>query len=442
MPSSSERDVEEARPLTISAAIPGILPNPGRLRGKRTIAAVASLCVCGALALGGPRAAPRANQHGVFGAAPVAVYYEKGGDWSKREATAAEAAQISRRAQEAAAGTAGSAYGYAPHSNPNAPFERTNPFGPSSRRAGEATAALEVVASHHASAEEACQKCQSCPQFSGCCSGLCSDGSGEYCWAFGDFCTGGPKASPDFATTICPSARRLPASSAEVPSAASTAEAEAAAALVHRDQRGKGKGKDKAAPSTAISALAPRQVLRRDPACRMAHVAQNHTEALDARSGISSVDYCTDRFKCSSEDARARLGKFGISGTTALQLMSSLSGGQKARVSLTALTWSDPHILLLDEPTNHLDMSALTALAEALRAFDGAVVLVVVEAVGHIEERGEGDPALRVGIALPLGQEMVDVEVEIRPRYGDAGQRRDAPWLCLPHFPALRVAHL
>jgi ATPase subunit of ABC transporter with duplicated ATPase domains len=158
--------------------------------------------------------------------------------------------------------------------------------------------------------------------------------------------------------------------------AASTAEAEAAAALVHRDQRGKGKGKDKAAPSTAISALAPRQVLRRDPACRMAHVAQNHTEALDARSGISSVDYCTDRFKCSSEDARARLGKFGISGTTALQLMSSLSGGQKARVSLTALTWSNPHILLLDEPTNHLDMSALTALAEALRAFDGAVVLV------------------------------------------------------------------
>ena len=254
--------MEEARPLAVSAAIPGILPNPGRLSGKRTIAAVASLCVCGALALGGPRAAPRANQHGVFGAAPVAVYYEKGGDWSKREATAAEAAQISRRAQEAAAGTAGSAYGYAPHSdpnapyertnpsgpssrrageaaagtagsaygyaphsNPNAPFERTNPFGPSSRRAGEATAALEVVASHHASAEEACQKCQSCPQFSGCCSGLCSDGSGEYCWAFGDFCTGGPKASPDFATTICPAARRLPASSAEVPSAASAAEA-------------------------------------------------------------------------------------------------------------------------------------------------------------------------------------------------------------------------
>jgi ATP-binding cassette subfamily F protein 3 len=158
--------------------------------------------------------------------------------------------------------------------------------------------------------------------------------------------------------------------------------AAAAAALVHRDQRGKGKGKgkdkdkDKTAHSSAISALAPGQVLRRDPACRVAHVAQHHTEALDARSGISSVDYCADRFKCSSEDARARLGKFGITGTTALQPMSSLSGGQKARVSLTAITWSNPHILLLDEPTNHLDMSALTALAQALRAFDGAIVLI------------------------------------------------------------------
>ena len=162
-----------------------------------------------------------------------------------------------------------------------------------------------------------------------------------------------------------------------VAGAAAAREAEAAAAaLVHRDQRGKSKGGGTSSGSAVQSTLAPGQVLKRDPTCRVAHVAQHHAEALDARSGSSSVEYCTERFKCSSEEARARLGKFGITGTTALQPMSSLSGGQKARVSLTAITWSAPHVLLLDEPTNHLDMSALTALADALRAFDGAVVLI------------------------------------------------------------------
>ena len=56
--------------------------------------------------------------------------------------------------------------------------------------------------------------------------------------------------------------------------------------------------------------------------------------------------------------------------------MGVLSGGQRVRVSLTAITWDAPHVLLLDEPTNHLDEASTAALASAVRAFQGAVVVV------------------------------------------------------------------
>ena len=56
--------------------------------------------------------------------------------------------------------------------------------------------------------------------------------------------------------------------------------------------------------------------------------------------------------------------------------MKTLSGGQLVRVSLTILTWEDPHLLILDEPTNHLDVYAIDALPLALREFKGGVLCV------------------------------------------------------------------
>ena len=52
------------------------------------------------------------------------------------------------------------------------------------------------------------------------------------------------------------------------------------------------------------------------------------------------------------EVVRAHLGSFGLSGDLATQKISTLSGGQKSRVSFAIISWKKPHILVLDEPTS------------------------------------------------------------------------------------------
>lgn len=56
--------------------------------------------------------------------------------------------------------------------------------------------------------------------------------------------------------------------------------------------------------------------------------------------------------------------------------MGALSGGQKVKVVLAAAMWNTPHIVILDEPTNYLDRDSLGALAEAIHAYDGGVVII------------------------------------------------------------------
>ena len=49
---------------------------------------------------------------------------------------------------------------------------------------------------------------------------------------------------------------------------------------------------------------------------------------------------------------------------------------RRCRVVFAQLAMEHPHILLLDEPTNHLDMASIDALAQAIKEYEGGVVIV------------------------------------------------------------------
>lgn len=76
------------------------------------------------------------------------------------------------------------------------------------------------------------------------------------------------------------------------------------------------------------------------------------------------------------QDLRNFLGGFQFSGDQVMQMVGSMSGGEKARLVLCMIVWQRPNLLLLDEPTNHLDLATREALSVALNEFEGTVMLV------------------------------------------------------------------
>ncbi|KAJ2826386.1 ATP-binding cassette, regulator of translational elongation [Coemansia sp. 'formosensis'] len=116
-------------------------------------------------------------------------------------------------------------------------------------------------------------------------------------------------------------------------------------------------------------------VVHRHGRLRIAYFSQHHVDQLDLT--LTAVGHLKKMYPGNSdEEYRRHLGCFGISGMTGLQEISTLSGGQKSRVTFAGLAVQQPHFLVLDEPTNHLDMESMDALTTALKQFKGGVVLV------------------------------------------------------------------
>jgi len=101
---------------------------------------------------------------------------------------------------------------------------------------------------------------------------------------------------------------------------------------------------------------------------------QHSGEHLTAEE--SAAEYLMRLFNLPVEKARRALGSFGLASHAHTVRMKDLSGGQKSRVALAELTLSAPDVIVLDEPTNNLDIESIDALGDAIKEYDGGVIIV------------------------------------------------------------------
>jgi ATPase subunit of ABC transporter with duplicated ATPase domains len=113
----------------------------------------------------------------------------------------------------------------------------------------------------------------------------------------------------------------------------------------------------------------------------LGYYAQEHEQI---KPGISVFDHMREVSDQPDPTLRTLLGHF-LLGDKVDQDAGTLSGGEKTKLALCQLVVSRPNVLLLDEPTNNLDPQAKDALIEALRLYQGTIVLVSHD-TGFVEE--------------------------------------------------------
>mmetsp|Transcript_23896 Transcript_23896/g.55249 ORF Transcript_23896/g.55249 Transcript_23896/m.55249 type:complete len:716 (+) Transcript_23896:63-2210(+) len=119
--------------------------------------------------------------------------------------------------------------------------------------------------------------------------------------------------------------------------------------------------------------------VRRKAQARIAIVNQHHADQLDLEK--TPLEFLKALFPGDGSSAhentlRAHLDRMGVPTVKQGVPAHGLSGGQRSRVALAAVSYVEPHVLVLDEPTNNLDLESVAALAACVQRFEGAVILV------------------------------------------------------------------
>jgi ATPase subunit of ABC transporter with duplicated ATPase domains len=110
-----------------------------------------------------------------------------------------------------------------------------------------------------------------------------------------------------------------------------------------------------------------------------------HQEHENLRDGVAVFAHVrAESVDATDQDLRSLLGMFGLHGEVAFQDAGTLSGGEKTKLALAQLVAGRRNLVLLDEPTNNLDPPSRTAVAEALGAWRGTMILVSHD-IGFVE---------------------------------------------------------
>lgn len=141
-----------------------------------------------------------------------------------------------------------------------------------------------------------------------------------------------------------------------------------------------GKGKSTLLNTLAKELKALSGTIHSHPSVEFAHFGQTNIARLHPNATVTDEIHSANT-KLSTQVIRSICGAMMFSGDSADKKVSLLSGGEKSRVMLGQILAREVNLLFLDEPTNHLDMESIAALTNAIKNFDGAVIIVT-----HSEE--------------------------------------------------------
>jgi len=108
---------------------------------------------------------------------------------------------------------------------------------------------------------------------------------------------------------------------------------------------------------------------------QIGYFAQNQAEYLDGNKTVldTMIDAANETNRSKVRDI---LGSFLFRGEEAEKYVRVLSGGERNRLALAKLLLQPLNVLIMDEPTNHLDIKSKNVLKEALKKFEGTLILV------------------------------------------------------------------
>ncbi|HET6907826.1 MAG TPA: ABC-F family ATP-binding cassette domain-containing protein [Mycobacteriales bacterium] len=182
---------------------------------------------------------------------------------------------------------------------------------------------------------------------------------------------------------------------------------------------------DTIARDRVLSARGIDELLRNMEKAQVQLAERPDDEALLRRYGRMEEQFTSLGGYAAEAEAARICSNLGLPIRVLDQPLRTLSGGQRRRIELARILFSDARTLLLDEPTNHLDADSITWLRDYLRAYDGGLIVIshdvdlldhVVNKVFHLDANRASLDLYNVGWKAYLQQREVDERRRHRER--------------------------